>query len=136
MESRNIRLFKIIFVIESIILSTILILYIYNQRSIFDLNDKLDEITNINNNTSSLDKEINDIKNLDENLTNKYDEYFTNIRKLEEKVKNKETDKKIAYLTFDDGPYKLTNTVLDILKEKNAKATFFVLGKESTKDRY
>ena len=31
-------------------------------------------------------------------------------------------------LTFDDGPTKITETVLDVLKEKNVKATFFVLG--------
>lgn len=36
---------------------------------------------------------------------------------------------KTMYLTFDDGPSKEnTNTVLDILKERNIKATFFVIG--------
>ena len=34
------------------------------------------------------------------------------------------------YLTFDDGPnYGTTNVILDILKEENVKATFFVTGK-------
>jgi len=32
------------------------------------------------------------------------------------------------YLTFDDGPSARTPEVLDILKEKNVKATFFVVG--------
>lgn len=37
---------------------------------------------------------------------------------------------KIAYLTFDDGPnISVTPKVLDILKEENIKATFFVIGK-------
>ena len=37
---------------------------------------------------------------------------------------------KVAYLTFDDGPTKnITPKVLDILKEENVKATFFVIGK-------
>ncbi len=37
---------------------------------------------------------------------------------------------KVAYLTFDDGPTaNITPKVLDILKEKNVKATFFTLGK-------
>lgn len=31
------------------------------------------------------------------------------------------------YLTFDDGPSPVTNTVLDILKSNNIKATFFIL---------
>ncbi|MBD3921065.1 polysaccharide deacetylase [Paenibacillus sp. PR3] len=33
-----------------------------------------------------------------------------------------------VYLTFDDGPSKLTPEVLDILKKEGIKATFFVLG--------
>ena len=40
------------------------------------------------------------------------------------------SNKKIAYLTFDDGPTtKATGKILDILKEENIKATFFVVGK-------
>ena len=39
-------------------------------------------------------------------------------------------DKKVAYLTFDDGPdEKNTAAVLDILKQEGVKATFYVLGK-------
>jgi peptidoglycan/xylan/chitin deacetylase (PgdA/CDA1 family) len=34
----------------------------------------------------------------------------------------------VVYYTFDDGPSKNTVEILDILKEKNAKATFFVTG--------
>lgn len=37
-------------------------------------------------------------------------------------------DKKIAYLTFDDGPSSNTDIVLDILKAEKVKATFFVIG--------
>ncbi|MBN1066724.1 polysaccharide deacetylase [Clostridium botulinum] len=37
---------------------------------------------------------------------------------------------KVAYLTFDDGPSEsVTPEVLKVLKEKDAKATFFTLGK-------
>ncbi len=36
-----------------------------------------------------------------------------------------------VYLTFDDGPSKYTEEILDILDTYNVKATFFVLGKES-----
>ena len=35
---------------------------------------------------------------------------------------------KRAFLTFDDGPSTVTNTILDTLKQQNVKATFFVLG--------
>lgn len=37
-------------------------------------------------------------------------------------------ERKVAYLTFDDGPGKYTAEVLDILKQNNAKATFFLIG--------
>ncbi len=36
-----------------------------------------------------------------------------------------------VYLTFDDGPSKYTEEILDILDTYDVKATFFVLGKES-----
>ena len=48
-------------------------------------------------------------------------EKFANLMKQEEKI---------AYLTFDDGPTtKTTGKVLDILKEEDVNATFFVVGK-------
>lgn len=38
---------------------------------------------------------------------------------------------KKVYLTFDDGPtYVITNKILNILKENDVKATFFIVGKE------
>ena len=39
-------------------------------------------------------------------------------------------NKKVIYLTFDDGPSKLTDKFLDILKENNVKATFFLIGNQ------
>lgn len=36
---------------------------------------------------------------------------------------------KEIYLTFDDGPSSNTNKILDVLKEYDVKATFFVVGK-------
>ena len=43
------------------------------------------------------------------------------------------TREKILYLTFDDGPIaEVTPQVLDQLKEYNAKATFFCIGKNIT----
>ncbi len=40
-------------------------------------------------------------------------------------------NKKVAFLTFDDGPSKNTERILEILKEENVKATFFVNGRKS-----
>ena len=38
------------------------------------------------------------------------------------------SETKRVFLTFDDGPSAVTPTILDILKQENIKATFFVLG--------
>lgn len=40
-----------------------------------------------------------------------------------------------VYLTFDDGPSSNTVQILDILKEHNVKATFFVIGKEDEESK-
>ncbi len=41
------------------------------------------------------------------------------------------SNEKIAYLTFDDGPSpNITPKILDILQEENIKASFFVIGKK------
>ena len=58
---------------------------------------------------------ISDIQNDSNNLYKKLIELYPN--------------KKIAFLTFDDGPnISVTPKVLDILKEENVKASFFVIG--------
>lgn len=43
-------------------------------------------------------------------------------------------ERKIAFLTFDDGPSKNTIKILEILDEKNVKANFFVLGELAEKN--
>lgn len=42
---------------------------------------------------------------------------------------------KVAYLTFDDGPSSRTKDVLDTLREKGIRATFFVVGSEINETR-
>ncbi len=55
------------------------------------------------------------------------------VRKVKIK-KDKDYDRKIVYLTFDDGPSDNTEKILDILKHYNAKATFFVTGNNQKKN--
>lgn len=59
-------------------------------------------------------------------LTSKLPE-TTEIDKQQE---TKDNGKKKVYLTFDDGPSTKTEEILEILKEYDVKATFFVVGKE------
>ncbi len=45
------------------------------------------------------------------------------------------SEEKVAYLTFDDGPSQtVTPLILDLLKQENIKATFFVLGSRVQKN--
>ena len=37
-------------------------------------------------------------------------------------------EEKICYLTFDEGPSKNTEKILDIVKEQRSQATYFVIG--------
>jgi len=48
-------------------------------------------------------------------------------------ITQKRTKIKEVALTFDDGPTELTPKFLDLLKEKNTKATFFCIGKQIEK---
>ena len=78
------------------------------------------------------------IENLDSVLKNEIDKYIANKKYVpnftEQSMNNinsiykAKEGKKIAYLTFDDGPSRdVTPLILDILKEENIHATFFVL---------
>jgi peptidoglycan/xylan/chitin deacetylase (PgdA/CDA1 family) len=63
--------------------------------------------------------EINRLKQVSSNVSDSEDD------------NKKDSDKKVA-LTFDDGPHpKYTEQLLDGLKERNVKVTFFVVGKNA-----
>ncbi len=81
-------------------------------------------------------KENNDIIYLDISLDSldllidvnekKYDDTYLSIKK-----KSVSIDDKVIALTFDDGPSKYTNKILDILKKYDACGTFFVIGNKT-----
>ncbi|MDE7084444.1 MAG: polysaccharide deacetylase [Clostridia bacterium] len=53
------------------------------------------------------------------------------------KIALAETPEKCVYLTFDDGPSdRVTPKILDVLKEENVKATFFIVGKMAERRKY
>ncbi|MGN0806481.1 MAG: polysaccharide deacetylase family protein [Candidatus Coproplasma sp.] len=48
-----------------------------------------------------------------------------------------ESEEKCIYLTFDDGPSdRVTPKILDVLKEENVKATFFIVGQHAQTGKY
>lgn len=63
-----------------------------------------------------------------------YTKLFPDLYTVYRTPQKMDEGKKIAYLTFDDGPSKNTFRVLDILEELDVKATFFVVGSSISKE--
>lgn len=82
--------------------------------------------TNTTNTTETQSKPAENKTNENKTQTNKVSE-----NKTAESKTTASNGKSIAYLTFDDGPSSITNSVLDILKKYNVKATFFVINSGS-----
>ncbi len=106
-------------------------IYLFVQN--YQMNKKIDDIYKM------ISKESATIE--------KHEESFTSEEKtqVEEVVTGEEyiipdselyPDKQRVYLTFDDGPSKYTNEILDILAEYDVKATFFVLAKDGFEEEY
>ncbi|MFD3158021.1 polysaccharide deacetylase family protein [Haloimpatiens sp. FM7330] len=57
--------------------------------------------------------------------------YTYDVKKIKNALeKNHQIDnEKLAFLTFDDGPSVITPKVLNVLKQSNVKATFFLVGR-------
>ncbi|CZE50910.1 polysaccharide deacetylase family protein [Campylobacter geochelonis] len=89
--------------------------------------------TNIEILNKEMDKNVllGDIAKLnktDEIVASERKNYYKHIKLLEDKILSGESDQKIAYLTFDDGPYFLTRKFLEVLKKYDILATFFTIG--------
>lgn len=88
-----------------------------------------------------LQEEIEQIKKQNEEkeaLMKELKEQVEELERLNLAKAQREKDKnlKIAYLTFDDGPSGNTIKILDILKQKQVPATFFVVGNKEMKHIY
>lgn len=99
-----------------------------NNKSNKDKNPSKDEVKD---KVTNVIEEVDPEKVIDGKNYSKVGQPFVDSAKV---VKDylygsKTPDKKVAYLTFDDGPSR-TNTpeILDILKENDVKGTFFVVG--------
>ncbi|SCY92528.1 polysaccharide deacetylase family protein [Alkaliphilus peptidifermentans] len=82
-----------------------------------DENEDIDEVDEI------IEEEIVEIDDNEEEIIIDNDS-----KKEEKKVIIPDGSKKV-FLTFDDGPTKLTPKILDILKENDVQATFFTIGR-------
>ncbi len=72
--------------------------------------------------------DIQDPERMKEMIEEVRTEYGQTVRQLEDMIIAGESDYRICYLTFDDGPTYYTPDFLDKLKELDAYATFFTIG--------
>lgn len=123
------RIILIILIVGVIATSSLdVIIYLQNKkdseenvnlsRKLEQLNNEKEELLVVNSFNHNVDLEINEMKEL----------YFTRLKEFEDKVASSQSKYKIAYLTFDDGPYYKTYDFLKILEEEDVLATFFTIG--------
>ena len=141
---RNKEKIRRCFIIINIILIGLLVFFIFKENSLIkekitqkdkitkDYQILLNDTEISENEINEVNKNINELENIDDTIKNIKEEVFKLASELEHKIQNKETNKKIAYLTFDDGPYYNTYKVLNILKENHVKATFFTTNVNGT----
>lgn len=95
--------------------------------------DKVDEDKNNSEEKKSENQEFSDNdNNLPNNDESPLQDHSQN-ESQEQSNKNKETKKYVA-LTFDDGPSGFTKDIVNLLKQYNYNATFFVLGSKLNLD--
>lgn len=87
--------------------------------------------TNTTNTNETQSKPTENKTNENKTNENKTQTNKVSENKTAESKTTASNGKSIAYLTFDDGPSSITNSVLDILKKYNVKATFFVINSGS-----
>ena len=78
---------------------------------------------------ANLNAYIEEYGNVEAKINTIKQEYFENAQKVDALARTEGSNIKVAYLTFDDGPYLLTNKFLDVLEEYDVQATFFILKK-------
>lgn len=136
----------IVLLISTFILSGIFVNNQYLNKNVVEANSVTEVLNIIGENSpinKALTKELKDIEEQKQarieaerlaelERKREVDRLAEIERESREKAEKAEADKnkRIAYLTFDDGPSaESTYAILDILAEYNIKATFFVVGK-------
>ena len=88
------------------------------------------------NKQSSLQKELSSISASNDSLVLENNKLEKEISERQSTYDKSMSNKKVAHLTFDDGPSDNTLKLLDVLDKYNAKATFFVVYKEGFDNVY
>jgi peptidoglycan/xylan/chitin deacetylase (PgdA/CDA1 family) len=90
-------------------------------------------ITDLQTIQEAFSSDITELTNNISAITAERDNIRSQVDSLKKNLKYK--TQPVAFLTFDDGPSANTSKLLDILKQYNIKATFFIVGSRITEDR-
>ena len=60
--------------------------------------------------------------------------FILSDKQIEQSVSKRVLEEKVCYLTFDDGPSNNSKDILDILAKYDAKATFFLIGSQTSEE--
>lgn len=129
---KNLKRLIVAVTVTAIILPTVLCAYLMVKMD--SIQDRMDDIETMilkqSEETKKLAQQEAAAKEEALSLELKDGVYATELGS-ESEADDKESDKTVAYLTFDDGPSENTGAILDILASYDIKATFFVVGKET-----
>lgn len=136
----SLRIVIFILVVSTIVLGIAILLFIKYQEEKETYNKLKKELNEQNEILSSILPTLEEVITEEEALIN-IDDQIKELRSevnkltidLEKAILAGKTKYKIAYLTFDDGPYYLTHDVIAVLKKKRVKATFFTIGLDKDK---
>lgn len=107
-------------------------------------------VNSITQQNAAQQSQVGDLNNKLQSLQSQYDSLQSDYKALKEKAEATPSPSpspsptpsgapagKVAYLTFDDGPTNFTPKLLDVLKDNNVKATFFIafMGEDTAKKR-
>ncbi len=92
------------------------------------------EIASRRETAAALQERVDMLDNIYENTLALREEYAGKIRQLEEKIVAGESDAKICYWTFDDGPTYVTNSFLEAAAQYGAYVTFFTSREANSSD--
>ena len=79
----------------------------------------------------TLKGQVEELSTLPDRVLEVRTQYGEKIRQLEEMIIAGESDVRICYLTWDDGPNSMTGQILEKLEELDVYATFFTIGTNS-----
>ena len=120
-----------------IVILIVLILFVYNQIMYTQSATQAIELDSDSLGTLQNTVFVEQQKRLQKEMEEAHKRRYTDLSREEvDKIKHiyAHREEKTVYLTFDDGPSdNITPVILDILKQYNIKATFFVLGRQAVR---